>query len=613
MVMTQIQPPAGPAPQRAPGAAGAERPGTGETKLRGAEWYGNSDVATFIHRAFTKAMGYDDEDLRRPVIGICNTWSELNHCNHGLKDVAAAVKRGVLQEGGLPLEFPTISIGEVFVSPTSMLFRNLAAMDTEEMIRAQPLDGVVLLAACDKTTPAQLMGAASADVPAMMVTGGPMLNGRYEGQDLGACTDCRRYWTEYRAGTVNYETMCALEDNLCRSAGHCMVMGTASSMAACAEALGMMLPGGAAIPAPDSRRLRFAEVSGRQIVRLARQGTRPSQIMTRPAFENAIRVLHAVGGSTNAVVHLPAIAGRLGIQLPLELFDELSRTTPWLANLRPAGKFQMEQLFEVGGIPRVMKDLETMLHKDCLTVTGLTVEQNLSQIHSLEEGSPAARRVRHVLASLSEPLSPEGGLAILRGNLCPDGAVIKHVAASPHLLKHRGRALVFGSLAELADKIDDPALEVTPNDVLVLQNQGPVGGPGMPEVGNLPIPKKLLAQGVRDMVRISDARMSGTSYGTIVLHVAPESARGGPLAAVRTGDEIEIDVSARQLNVLLPPQEIEHRLAQFTPPVPAYRRGYGRLFLEHVLQAPQGCDFDFLIGDAEDAVHAARLGRDVRT
>ena len=333
----------------------AEYAGRGAS--RSATFFGEGGVAGFTHRAFTKAMGYDDEDLRRPVIGICNTWSELNHCNRGLKAVAESVKRGVLQEGGLPLEFPTISIGEVFVSPTSMLFRNLAAMDTEEMIRAQPLDGVVLLAACDKTTPAQLMGAASADVPAMMVTGGPMLNGRYEGQDLGACTDCRRYWTEYRAGTVGYETMCALEDNLCRSEGHCMVMGTASTMAACAEALGMMLPGGAAIPAPDSRRQRFAEATGRQIVRLARQGTRPSQIMTRPAFENAIRVLHAVGGSTNAVVHLPAIAGRLGVALPLDLFDDLSRTTPWLANLRPSGRFQMEQLFEVGGVPAVMKEL----------------------------------------------------------------------------------------------------------------------------------------------------------------------------------------------------------------------------------------------------------------
>ena len=580
---------------------------------RGEAWYGGDDVTSFIHRAFTKAMGYDAADLRRPIIGICNTWSELNHCNHHLREVAAAVKRGVLQEGGLPLEFPTISIGEVFVSPTSMLFRNLAAMDTEEMIRAQPLDGVVLLAGCDKTTPAQLMGAASADVPALMVTGGPMLNGRYEGRDLGACTDCRRYWTEYRAGTVSHETMCAVEDNLCRSAGHCMVMGTASTMAACAEALGMMLPGGAAIPAPDSRRLRFAQASGRQIVRLAQAGIRPSLVMTRAAFENAIRVLHAIGGSTNAVVHLPAIAGRLGIALPLDLFDALSRSTPWLANLRPSGAYQMEQFFEAGGVPRVMKELEPLLNSDCLTATGLTLGQNLSQVRPLEGDGPGVRRVREVIASAQQPLAAEGGLAILRGNLCPDGAVIKHAAASPHLLRHRGRAVVFDSLADLAARIDAPDLDVTPDAVLVLQNQGPIGAPGMPEVGNLPIPKKLLAQGVRDMVRISDARMSGTSYGTVVLHAAPESAIGGPLAAARTGDLIELDVPARRLDLLVPPEEIARRLAAWAPPAPAYRRGYGRLFLDHVLQAPQGCDFDFLVGTSEDAPRAAGLSRDHRT
>src|SRR5919202_581025 len=507
-------------PEAAPRpVAGVEPVGA---KRRGEAWYGSNDVASFIHRAFTKAMGYDDADLQRPIIGICNTWSELNHCNSGLKDVAEAVNRGGLQECGLPLEFPTISIGEVFVSPTSMLFRNLAAMDTEEMIRAQPLDGVVLLAACDKTTPAQLMGAASADVPALMITGAP-------------------------------------------------------------------------IPAPDSRRLRFAEASGRQIVRLAREGIRPSQIMTRGAFENAIRVLHAVGGSTNAVVHLPAIAGRLGIELELDLFDALSRTTPWLANLRPSGKFQMEQLFEVGGVPAVMKELEPLLNKECLTVTGLTLGENLSQIQAISQRAPASqRRTREVIAARDEPLDPEGGLAILRGNLCPDGAVIKHVAASPHLLTHRGPALVFSSVADLAARIDDPDLAVTPDHVLVLQNTGPVGAPGMPEVGNLPIPKKLLAQGVRDMVRISDARMSGTSYGTIVLHVAPESAVGGPLAAVRTGDEIEIDVPNRQLNVLVPREEIDRRLAAYQRPPQRYARGWTALHLAHVRQADEGCDFDVL-------------------
>lgn len=581
---------------------------------RGERWFETPDVASFIHRAFTKGMGFDDDDLKRPIIGICNTYSELNHCNHNLRALAEAVKRGVLQEGGLPLEFPTISIGEVFVSPTSMFFRNLAAMDTEEMIRGQPLDGVVLLAGCDKTTPAQLMGAASADVPAIMVTSGPMLNGRYEGQDLGACTDCRRYWTEYRAGTVDAATMSALEDNLTRSEGHCMVMGTASTMAACAEALGMMLPGGAAIPAPDSRRVRFAAASGRQAVRLARAGIRPSQIMTRPAFENAIRVLHALGGSTNAVVHLPAIAGRLGVDLPLDLFDELSRTTPWLANLRPSGKFQMEQFFEAGGVPVLMKELDHLLHLDCLTVSGGTVGENLVGVLPMRARDEAAQaRITEVIASRAAPLDPEGGLAILRGTLAPSGAVIKTVAASPHLLKHRGRAVVFASPAALQAAADDLDLEVTADDILVLQNAGPVGAPGMPEIGNLPIPRKLLRQGVRDMVRISDARMSGTAFGTIVLHVAPESAIGGPLAAVRTGDMIELDVAARRIDLMVGDEEIARRLAErVIAPVP-FRRGYGKLFVDHVMQAPDGCDFDFLQGDPNDAISAARMSKDQRT
>jgi dihydroxy-acid dehydratase len=393
-----------------------------------------------------------------------------------------------------------------------------------------------------------------------------------------------------------------------------MVMGTASTMAACAEALGMMLPGGAAIPAPDSRRLRLAEATGRQIVRLARAGVRPSQIMTRRALENAIRVMHAIGGSTNAVVHLPAIAGRLGIDLPLDLFDDLSRSTPWLANLRPAGRYQMEALFEVGGIPVVMKELAPLLHGDCMTVTGETIAQNLARVPDAATRSPAAvGRLREVVATTDEPLHPEGGLAILRGNLCPDGAVIKHVAASPHLLQHRGPAVVFTSPADLTARIDDPDLDVTPESVLILQQAGPVGAPGMPEIGNLPIPKKLLAQGVRDMVRISDARMSGTSYGTIVLHVAPESGIGGPLAAVRTGDEVELDVAGRRLTLHVPEAEIASRMAGFTAPPPPYRRGYGRLFLEHVLQAPLGCDFDFLIGDPVEARRSAELSRDMRS
>ncbi len=549
--------------------------------------YGDAGFSTFMRRAFAKGMGFSDEDLGRPVIGICNSWSELNHCNAHLRTVAEAVKRGVWQAGGWPLEFPTISLGEMFISPTAMLYRNLMAMDTEEMIRAQPLDGVVLLANCDKTTPAQLMGAASADVPAIMVTGGPMLNGRWRGQDLGACTDCRRYWTEYRAGTIGDQELGELEDALFRSSGHCMVMGTASTMASVAEALGMMLPGGAAIPAPDSRRLRLAEASGRRIVEMVEENLRPSAILTRAAFENAIRVCVAIGGSTNAVIHLVAIARRAGVDLPLDLFDTLSQSTPLVASMRPAGANQMEQLFEAGGIPAVMRELLPLLHGSASTVTGRTVGENLTGVESSSR--------REVVAPLAEPFAAEGGLAVLRGNLAPHGAIIKHAAASPELQRHRGRAVVFDSVEEMTQRINDPALNVRLEDVLVLRNAGPVGGPGMPEAGMIPIPRKLLEAGVRDMVRISDARMSGTAYGTVVLHVAPEAAVGGPLAAVRDGDEIEFDVPARRLELLISEAELQSRLArQDRPSKPeGARRGYGWLYAHHVLQADQGCDFDF--------------------
>jgi dihydroxy-acid dehydratase len=556
-----------------------------ERKSRSGQWFGREDVTGFIYRAFGKATGFSDDDLRRPIIGIANTWSEMNHCNSHLRPIAEAVKRGVLQAGGLPMEFPTISLGEVFVKPTTMLYRNLMAMDTEEMIRAQPMDGVVLLCGCDKTTPAQLMGAASADVPAIMVTGGPMLNGQYRGETLGACTDCRRYEMELRAGTITRATYNEIEDAVCRSAGHCMVMGTASTMTSLAEALGMTLPGCAAIPAVDSRRLRLAEASGRQIVAAVAADLRPSRILTRSSLENAIRVCMAIGGSTNAVIHLAAIAGRLGIDLPLELFDTFSRTTPLLANIRPSGEYQMEELFAAGGIPAVMHEMRDLLHLDVLTITGRTLVENLEGAEVLD---------RRVIATLSQPLQPEGGTAILRGNLAPRGAVCKQSAASLHLLRHRGRAVVFTSVSDLQARIDDPALDVTAEDVLVLQNAGPVGGPGMAEVGNLPIPKKLLVQGVRDMVRISDARMSGTAFGTIVLHVTPEAAVGGPLAAVRTGDFIELDVPQRRLTLCVPDEEVAARLAAWTPPPPIYDRGYGRLYVENVLQADEGCDFGFL-------------------
>lgn len=557
------------------------------TESRSATFFSEPHVAGFTHRAFTKAMGYDDADLARPLIGICNTFSELNNCHAHLRELAEAVKRGVWQAGGFPLEFPTISLGEIFLNPTSMLYRNLAAMDTEEMIRANPIDGVVLLSGCDKTTPAALMGALSADLPCIFVSGGPALNGHWRGQTLGACTDCRRMTAEFSAGAISAETYHEVEENVFRSHGHCMVMGTASTMNSLTEALGLALPGNGATPATDAARLRLAEQSGRRIVALAQANHRPSSIVTRHSFENAITLLAALGGSTNAVVHLPAIAGRLGIDLPLDLFDQISRRTPLVANLRPSGQYQMEDLHFAGGIPAVLKELLPLLHGDAMTVTGHTLAENVEQ---------AEVHDRAVIRSLADPIQPEGGLAILRGNLAPDGAVIKHAAATPALLHHQGKAVVFKNFEDVRARIDDPNLEVTPESVLVLQNSGPVGGPGMPEIGILPIPQKLLQQGVRDMVRISDARMSGTAYGTIVLHVAPESAVGGPLALVQEGDEIELDVPNRRLHLHVDEEELARRRAAWRPPQPAYTRGYGQLYLQHVTQAPQGVDFDFLRG-----------------
>ncbi|MFN8521920.1 MAG: IlvD/Edd family dehydratase [Chloroflexota bacterium] len=550
--------------------------------------YGDPGLAGFISRSFAKSFGFSDDTLRRPVVGIVQTWSEINNCHQNFRELAAAVKRGVYQAGGLPLEFPTISLGEVFLNPTSMMFRNLMAIDTEEMIRAQPIDGVVLLGSCDKTIPAQLMGAASADLPAMMVTGGPTLSGRWNGRDLGACTDCRGFWTEHRAGKIDADTLRDIEDSLCRSAGHCTVMGTASTMAGMVEALGMTIPGMAAIPAPDSRRMRIAETAGRQAVELIKLGIRPSQVMTRRAFENAIRVMLALGGSTNAVVHIIAVAGRLGIELPLELFDELSRSTPLLANIRPAGKWQMEQLFEAGGVPAVIRELLPLLHGDCLTITGRTLA---------EEYESARNTNTDIVAPLDRPLSHEGGMAILRGNLAPGGALIKHSAATPALLQHRGQAIVFKDLDELTRTIDDPNLDVTPDSILVMQSGGPVGAPGFPESGNLPIPRKLLEQGIRDIVRISDARMSGTAYGTVVLHVTPESAVGGPLALVRTGDWIELDVENRRLTLDVDEQELARRRAEWQAPARTQTRGWAKLYVDHVLQADRGADLDFLVGE----------------
>ena len=554
---------------------------------RGRAFFNEPDTAGLMHRAFTRSLGFDRADMNRPMIGILNTYSEMNNCHAHFPELVEAVKRGVWQAGGFPLEFPTISLGEIYLTPTSMLWRNLAAMDTEEMIRGNPMDGVVVLCGCDKTTPAALMGVASADLPAILVSGGPMLNGHWRGQTLGACTDCRRLTTEYRAGNLSDWEYAEVEENLVRSRGHCMVMGTASTMNSLTEALGISLPGNGAIPAADSRRILSAESAGRRIVAMATEGLRPSQILTHQALENAITLLCALGGSTNAVVHLPALAGRLGVDLPLELFDEISRRTPLLANVRPSGSYQMEDLFYAGGIPAILRQLLPLLHGDALTVTGKTLAENVATSQIVDE---------QVIRSPDSPLQAEGGLAILFGNLAPSGAVIKHAAASPELIRHKGRALVFKSIADLQNRIDDPALDVEPDDVLVLQNAGPVGGPGMPEVGNLPIPRKLLKRGVRDMVRISDARMSGTAFGTIVLHVAPEAAVGGPLSMARTGDEIEMDVPGRRLHLCVDEEELNRRRAAWRPPEPDYHRGYGKLFLDHVLQAPQGLDFDFLRG-----------------
>jgi L-arabonate dehydrase len=555
-------------------------------KLRSQNWFGGVNLNAFVHRSWTGAQGFSRDVFDgRPVIGICNSWSELANCNAHLRIVAEAVKRGVWEAGGLPLEFPTISLGEALIKPTTMLYRNLMARDVEEMIKANPIDGVVLLCGCDKTTPAQLMGAASADIPAIMVTGGPMLKGRWRGEEVGSGTDVFRFWDMCRTGRLTEEEFVEIEGAMHRSSGHCMVMGTASTMTSLAEALGMTLTGCANIPAADTRRMAIAQQSGRRIVEMIKENLRPSQILTRQALENAIRVLMAIGGSTNAVIHLVALAGRLGIELTLETFDRISRTTPFLVNIKPSGQHLMEDLYYAGGIPALMREIAELLHLDALTVTGKTIGENIAtaQIYN-----------RDVIRSREAPLHPEGGIAVLRGNLAPDRAVLKQTAATPRLLRHRGRAVVFKNRDDLLNRIDDPDLDVDADSVLVLQNAGPCGAPGMPEWGQLPIPKKLLDQGITDMVRISDARMSGTSYGTVVLHTAPESAIGGPLAIVQDGDMIELDVEARRLHLDLPDAEIQDRLARWEPPQHHFRRGYGWMFQKHVLQANQGCDFDFL-------------------
>jgi len=569
----------------------------GNGARRSSEWFDRQDLDGFLHRSWLKSSGVTDDAFRgRPVIGICNSWSELVNCNVHLRGLAESVKRGVLQAGGFPREFPVMSLGESLMKPTTMLYRNLMAMDVEESIRSYPLDGVVLLTGCDKTNPASIMGAASADIPTIVVTGGPMLNGRWRGREIGSCSDCWHYHEELRAGRITETDWVEIENSMSRSNGHCMTMGTASTMACVTEALGLTLPGGAAIPAVDSRRHHLAEAAGRQIVALAEAGTKPSDILTREAFENAIRVLHAISGSTNAILHLLAYAGRIGVELPLQLFDDLCASTPWLVDLKPAGRFLMEDFFYAGGVPAVMAQIPHLLHLDAVTVTGRTVGENIAGAEIIN---------RDVIRPASEPLDAGGALVVLRGTLCPDGAVMKITAADPRLLDHEGRAIVFEDVHDLAARVDDPELECDASSVMVLRNAGPVGAPGMPEWGHLPIPAKLLRQGVSDLLRISDARMSGTSYGAIVLHIAPESAVGGPLALVRDGDLIRLDVSERRLDLVVDAAELEARRASWEPPPRKDERGYRRLHADHVLQANEGCDFDFLRGKAavvQDAV-----------
>ncbi len=564
----------------------------GSGRRRSADWFDRRDLDGFLHRSWLKATGVSDEAFRgRPVIGICNSWSELVNCNVHLRGLAEAVKRGVLQAGGFPREFPVMSLGESLMKPTTMLYRNLMAMDVEESIRSYPLDGVVLLTGCDKTNPASIMGACSADIPTIVVTGGPMLNGHWRGKELGSCSDCWHYHEELRSGRITEPEFVEVENAISRSNGHCMTMGTASTMACMTEALGLTLPAGAAIPAVDSRRAHLAEASGRQIVELVARDIRPSDILTGEALENAVRALHAISGSTNAILHLIAYAGRLGLELPLSRFDELAGTTPWLVNLKPAGERLMEDFYYAGGLPAVLEQIRDLLHLDALTVTGSTLGENLDSV-STEIVDETVIRPR------ADPLGEGGALAVLHGNLCPDGAVMKFSAADPRLLAHEGPAIVFEDIHDLAARVDDPDLEVDADSVMVLRNAGPVGGPGMPEWGQLPIPAKLLRQGVSDLLRISDARMSGTSYGAVVLHVAPESAVGGPLALVRTGDRIRLDVRARTLDMLVDQAELERRRAEWSPP-PTDERGYRRLYADRVLQANEGCDLDFLRGRSD--------------
>jgi len=557
---------------------------------RGLVNYGDQAFSLYMRRSFTSSMGYSREMMAKPVIGIANSASGFNNCHRHFPELLEAVKRGVLAAGGLPVEFPTISLGEAFLNPTSLMFRNLMSMDVEEMIRAQPMDAVVLMGGCDKTVPAQLMGAASANVPAIQLVGGPMMTGRHRGERLGACTDCRRFWAQFRAGKVSEAEIGEVELKLATTAGTCAVMGTASTMACIAETLGMSLPGTAAIPAVHADRLRAAEATGAAAVKLAATKITPDRIITEKSVENAVRVLLALGGSTNAVIHLTAVAGRRGIEIPLRRLNELSDSTPVLVDLKPTGQNYMEDFYAAGGMSAVLRELRPVLHLDCMTVTGETLGDRLDAEKELYADQT-------VIRPAANPIEPVGGLVALFGSLAPRGAILKRSAADKGLFEKEARAVVFSSLEDLAARMDSPDLDVRADDILVLQNAGPTSGTGMPEAGYLPIPAKLARAGVKDMIRISDARMSGTAFGTVVLHVTPEAAAGGPLALVRTGDRIRMSVKDRKLDLLVDAAELTRRRQEWSGRAAARakpQRGYAKLYFDTVLQADQGCDFDFL-------------------
>jgi len=555
--------------------------------------YGDADFSLYLRKSFIKAMGYTEDSLGRPVIGIANTYSGYNPCHANVPDIVAAVKRGVMLAGGLPIEFPTISLHESFAYPTSMFLRNLMSMDTEEMMRAQPMDAVILIGGCDKTVPAQLMAAASVNIPALSVVTGPMLSGTHRGERVGACTDCRRFWAKYRAAEISQDEIEEITNNLVPSAGTCGVMGTASTMACITEALGMMLPGGATIPAVLADRLRHAETAGGRAVALAAEGLTPDRIMTPTALANGLRILLAIGGSTNAIVHLAAVAGRLGIEIDYRAFDKMGRETPVLIDLKPSGQYYMDDLHKAGGMAPIFRELKHLLNLDCMTVTGRTLGEEIDDMPPPFE--------QDVVRSFSNPIHSGGSIAVLGGNLAGDGAIIKQSASTEELLVHTGRAVVFESLEDLSNRIDDPDLDVSDDDVLVLRNAGPRGAPGMPEAGYIPIPRKLAQQGVKDMVRISDARMSGTAFGTIILHASPEAAVGGPLALIRNGDMITLNAPERMLSLDVPEDELERRRSELAPAAgTAGMRGYLRMFHDHVTQAGSGCDFDFLTSGKAD-------------